>query len=115
MTEPSEMLEALILDFEHERWPDHKVNQIPWLHDLVRRLIAALREAQDGIIGSRSANTKLKVEIARLREALEPFAKEADCFDDNEPGDADPDDEKLRGLNIVVGDFRRARAALTGG
>lgn len=54
-------------------------------------------------------------EIARLREALEPFAKEAAAWDDV-PGIVHYGDDlelwQTRQTKVCVGDLRRARAAL---
>lgn len=53
---------------------------------------------------------RLQADNARMREALKPFADEAIKYDPEE-GD---DDDLPFGINIVVGDLRRARAALEG-
>lgn len=48
-------------------------------------------------------------EITKLREALEPFARDADRYD---PDDEDGLDEAFAS-HFLIGDLRRARAALT--
>ena len=50
----------------------------------------------------------LRAEVARLREALEPFAKEAASLDYPDV----PDDHALFMSSITMGDLRRARDAL---
>jgi hypothetical protein len=100
MTEPSE-IEADIAEFEANRF--HSLSP----ETFVRRLIAALREAQDSIIGTRSANTKLKVELARLREALENLCKQIEATEEH-GAEADED------FCPVCDAIRKARAALAG-
>jgi len=90
MTEPSE-IEALIGEFEAGMIPS-------------TRLIAALREAQDDIIGTRSANAKMKAELARLQEALEGMVAEWEKMTRYGSPLA-----KAANENLI-----RARAALTG-
>lgn len=56
----------------------------------------------------------LRAEVKRLREALEPFAREADAYSDL---DADDDHQRLEwgagSTEYTVGDLRRARKALS--
>lgn len=67
---------------------------------------------------SRSSHAADRTENARLRGALEPFAKEADEYLEGAK-DTDPVSTGVEGEEcecsgkILVGDFRRARAALS--
>ena len=55
--------------------------------------------------------SELERENARLRAALEPFARAARSIDVDPPGDHEP--SHGRG-SVTAGDLRRARAALAG-
>lgn len=65
------------------------------------------------------AITTLRAEVGRLKEALEPFAKAADCFDGwpiKNPEEwfaySGTQTATVQTGAITVGDLRRARAAL---
>lgn len=64
-------------------------------------------------------NAKKNAEIKRLREALEPFARYADNFDNHEYGDPSrpllhkDDDHPLDRYGPTIGELRQARAALS--
>lgn len=74
--------------------------------DLIERLRDPLRPADRAEAAARIE--ALEAEIARLREALKPFADDADdAFDDTDAGD-----REISFTNVTVEDFRRARAAL---
>lgn len=60
----------------------------------------------NGVLAEESA--ALRSEVTRLREALEPFAKEAPKYD---PPEGD-DDHLPFGVNITIGNLRRARTEI---
>ena len=74
--------------------------------------IATLTARAERAEGERDA---AQAREARLREALEPFAEEADYWDRNRNGDEPwPDEEFIDSEHgIVVGNLRAARAALS--
>jgi len=78
---------------------------------------ARLRDDNETVLALRVANRRLSAENARLREALEPFAKVADFYDGSSYGPATDDDEPFGvygECDLKVLDFRRVRAALEG-
>ena len=58
--------------------------------------------------------TRLEAEVARMREALEPFAEvgEAMSWLDTSPWVKAADDTPYASQGLTFGDFRRARAVL---
>jgi hypothetical protein len=93
---------------EFTEWDPYKVKErgIPdWAREATQEEAALYRQYASAL---RSANA----EIARLREALEPFAALADRYDPPEGDDTHAawDQTALP----TLGDFRRARAALKG-
>jgi hypothetical protein len=61
----------------------------------------------ESIAHARERAIALEAEIARLRAALEPFAKRAAAYDDM----AEPISDGWNGM-VLVGDLRRAREVL---
>jgi hypothetical protein len=70
------------------------------LNEGIRRLDAAR-------ISAEAQRDEALAKVARLREALEPFAKAAEYLDAHNPDAPDTDE-----MSAAIGDFRRARAAL---
>ena len=62
-----------------------------------------------------TALAEAAAEIERLRAALKPFAEylQANPLDLNHKGQPLPDSEGVGWIYLTIGDFRRARAALT--
>lgn len=84
------------------------------------QMAADVREIADVVVDAADYNKLHKAadlierqaaEIARLRDALEPFA---DCCESIEPNE---DDEEWAKFRLLIGNYRRARKAMenTGG
>lgn len=78
--------------------------------DLAIKLFDQREEYLSGLI---ARNAELRENNARLREALEPFAKRAERYDPDEADDGEPD-WSTASPSIRIGDLRRARSELEG-
>lgn len=78
--------------------------------DLAIKLFDQREEYLSGLI---ARNAELRENNARLRGALEPFAKRAERYDPDEADDGEPD-WSTASPSIRIGDLRRARSELEG-
>jgi len=76
--------------------------------------LSIVRKSRDGYVKAEQARAdeqyRLAAEVARLREALEPFAKAADGYDPDEGDSCDV----AWAHDFTIGSLRAARAALQG-
>lgn len=81
----------------------------------IARQQALLDRALESSFDDKARADRAEEEIARLREALKPFAEylQAHPLDLNNKGRPLPDSEGVGWIYLTIGDFRRARAALT--
>ena len=103
----TEMAE-LVCDFASEKAPQ-AIALVGADRDDWRKRAFAAEAALSRLQADRDA------EVGRLRAALEPFAREADFYEDEGPPLRKhyPDEDGYRSDLSSIGDLRRARAALT--
>ena len=75
---------------------------------------SAAKAMRNALESSEALVAELRAENARLREALEPFAKRAERYDPDEADDGEPD-WSTASPSIRIGDLRRARSELEAG
>jgi hypothetical protein len=102
-------------------WDKWEIGNQPVPPPLLHAETAAfLKEAADAIEGLQtalaSADRHRAAEVAKLLEALKPFADHLNemRFDLNNKGEELPDDQAVGWIYLTNGDFRRARTALEG-
>lgn len=86
---------------EPDLWPVMEANA---------RRIARLPDLEQAYLDLTAENAALKERVAELEAVMTPFAKRADTYDppENDDGDTDWHDHN----RLLIGDLRRARAAL---